>query len=98
MVGVIFITLMASTFTVLVSNWVPMLSFPSQSSQTILQSPIDKISTLNQPTSMMNCGELLFSPIQKKCVSKDVFDAEMNRLFAALGLDTKPYHRNQDNP
>jgi hypothetical protein len=98
MVGVIFISVMSSIFTVFVANGLSFLPPPNPLATTDIQEPLDKVLLSKKPATMTHCGEFLFSPIQKKCVPKDVFDAEMNRLFAALGLDTKPYQRNQDNP
>ena len=41
--------------------------------------------------SALECGDEIYSPVQRKCVSKQVFDAEMKRLFAALGIDASVY-------
>ena len=42
-------------------------------------------------SSVLECGERLYSPVQRKCVSKQIFDDEMKRLFAALGINASIY-------
>ena len=44
--------------------------------------------------SVLDCSSGVYSPVQKTCVSREVFDAEMQRLFAALGIDTSAYGLN----
>lgn len=44
----------------------------------------------------IECGEEIYSPIQRTCVTKEVFDSEMKRLFAALGLDASVYTSGSD--
>ena len=46
---------------------------------------------LPSATSVLECGENVYSPVQRQCVSKQVFDGEMKRLFAALGIDASIY-------
>lgn len=41
--------------------------------------------------SVLECGADVYSPVQRKCVSQQVFDEEMKRLFAALGIDASIY-------
>jgi len=42
-------------------------------------------------TSVLECGQAVYSPVQRKCVSQQVFDEEMKHLFAALGIDAAIY-------
>lgn len=46
------------------------------------------------PSKSMDCDELVYSPVQNKCVTQDVFDLEMARLFTALGIDSSIYKSN----
>lgn len=41
--------------------------------------------------SVLECGAEVYSPVQRRCVSQDIFDGEMKRLFAALGIDASIY-------
>lgn len=41
----------------------------------------------NLPPNTLDCEQLIYSPVQNKCVSKEVFEREMARLFSALGVD-----------
>ncbi len=43
-------------------------------------------------SSVLDCENGVYSPVQRRCVSQEVFDAEMKRLFVALGIDTSVYH------
>lgn len=43
------------------------------------------------------CENGLYSPVQRRCVSKQVFDVEMKRLFSALGIDTSVYELGRNN-
>ncbi|MEM7289141.1 MAG: hypothetical protein AAF412_02015 [Pseudomonadota bacterium] len=66
-------------------------------------SALHRTATLHMPTtamaaaSVLDCDDGVYSPVQKKCVSQDVFDTEMQRLFTALGIDTSLY-RSQREP
>lgn len=66
------------------------LSFQTQSANVADHSKID---LSNRSTSVLDCETGVYSPVQKQCVSEQVFDAEMQRLFAALGLDTAMYRK-----
>ena len=46
--------------------------------------------------SVLECGSDVYSPIQRKCVTHQVFDGEMKRLFAALGIDASVYSPKED--
>lgn len=54
-------------------------------------SSITSPSPIASGPSVLDCENGVYSPVQKKCVSQDIFDAEMKRLFAALGIDTSIY-------
>ena len=47
--------------------------------------------------SVLECGQEVYSPVQRKCVSKQIFDEEMKRLFAALGIDASIYSPDTEN-
>lgn len=49
------------------------------------------------PVSVLNCPEGVYSPVQRTCVSQETFDAEMQRLFAALGINTSAYDLSNAN-
>ncbi|WP_026481147.1 hypothetical protein [Ahrensia sp. 13_GOM-1096m] len=49
------------------------------------------IGTTSSPTASLNCGDLVYSPVQNSCVEKAVFNDEMQRLFVALGIDPSIY-------
>ena len=80
-IGTIFVSILASATTVLVSNLVPALVQKPQ--------PIAPIATAS---SVTDCDQGIYSPIQRICVEQEVFDAEMKRLFAALGIETSAYN------
>lgn len=46
---------------------------------------------------LINCDEGVYSPVQNKCVSQDIFDQEMMRLYSALGIDVSIYQLNGGN-
>jgi hypothetical protein len=62
----------------------------NDSKQTIDVASLASLPTLNN-TSIIECNQLVYSPIQNKCVSLEVFDGEMKNLFSALGIDTSIY-------
>jgi len=43
------------------------------------------------PSAIPDCSEGVYSPVQRACVDQQTFDAEMQRLFTALGLDARAY-------
>ena len=47
--------------------------------------------------SVVDCDVGVYSPVQKTCVSKEQFNLEMKRLFAALGIDTSIYEQDHNN-
>lgn len=57
--------------------------------------PLTEASKPALGTTVLDCDEGLYSPIQKTCVSQTVFDLEMKKLFTALGIDASPYQSSQ---
>lgn len=55
------------------------------------QAALSSSSPATFATSVIECGSEVYSPVQKKCVDQKTFDMEMQRLFAALGIDTEVY-------
>lgn len=43
--------------------------------------------------NITQCETGVYSPVQNRCVSQQIFDAEMQRLLAALGLDGSIYQQ-----
>ena len=41
----------------------------------------------NATPVLIDCDDGVYSPVQNKCVSQDIFDQEMMRLYSALGID-----------
>lgn len=78
----------ASVLTTLTSSY---LASPNKSAP--ITAATTSLSVASQ-TSVLDCGIEIYSPVQKTCVSRKVFDAEMQRLFAALGIDTSAYGLN----
>lgn len=46
-------------------------------------------------STVLDCEVGVYSPVQNKCVSMEVFDREMRRLFSAIGIDASPYQTSQ---
>lgn len=82
LVGTVLISILASTVTVVVSQYF--------SSQNATSNP--STSPITSAQSIVDCYRGVYSPVQNKCVDQNVFDAEMKRLFAALGIDTSIYN------
>ena len=53
--------------------------------------PLIAAQTRHTKKDVLDCNQLVYSPVQNKWVSQDVFDEEMIKLFAALGIDTSIY-------
>jgi len=53
------------------------------------------IASSNPGSPVLDCDAGVYSPVQNKCVSRAVFDAEMQRLFTALGLDGTLYQQSE---
>ncbi len=83
-VGTVVISIVASATTLLLANTVDSLFAPAQI--TTSTAPVTA-----RTTSVVECEDGLYSPVQRACVSKEIFDAEMQRLFSALGIDTSAY-------
>jgi len=47
--------------------------------------------SVSTTASVLDCGAEVYSPVQRQCVSQEIFDGEMARLFAALGIDASIY-------
>lgn len=87
MVATIFITCIASVVSTFLSHQLHKVSTAKfEIAPTLVKSPADDVET-----SFVDCGSKVYSPVQRNCVSKEVFDQEMKRLFAALGIDTSIY-------
>ena len=84
MVGAALISVLASASTLVLVNVIERALVP-----TIAIKPGAFGASVTHVTA---CDEGLYSPVQKTCVSKQVFDAEMQRLFSALGIDTSVYN------
>ena len=83
-VGTVAISIVASATTLVLANTVDSLFAPVQI--TTSTAPVTA-----STTSVVECDDGLYSPIQRACVSKEIFDTEMQRLFSALGIDTSAY-------
>lgn len=82
--GVVVVALLCSSFTLIGSHFIE---------QKILTTAPEPTSILNAVpiTSVLECTEGVYSPVQRQCVSQNIFDAEMKRLFSALGINTAIY-------
>lgn len=87
--GTLAIAIVASITTTFALEWI---RFDAPASSALSASNLTTASL-----SVLDCDEGVYSPVQRKCVLQAVFDAEMNRLFAALGLDTSIYRSNPEN-
>lgn len=87
-IGTIAIALVSSVATVFAADW---LEQRSNKNLGTLQgaSPSARIAPLG--TALTDCEAGIYSPVQKACVDQATFDAEMQRLFLALGLDPSIY-------
>jgi hypothetical protein len=85
MLGTLVIVVLASVTTVIADKWIEAPQFAS-SAPSLLTAP--------QAATPLICAKGVYSPVQKTCVDQATFDAEMKRLFAALGLDTSIYEQN----
>lgn len=59
--------------------------------------PATAMHALPATQSALECGAKVYSPVQRQCVSQEIFDGEMKRLFAALGIDTSIYDQSENN-
>lgn len=90
-VGTVMIASVASVLTTLTSSY---LIAPDKSAP--ITAATTSLSVASQ-TSVLDCGSEIYSPVQKTCVSREIFEAEMQRLFIALGIDTTAYGLGGDN-
>ncbi len=60
---------------------------------TPIEQPAQSASIPMAPSGIMECKKGVYSPVQRLCVDQATFDAEMKRLFTALGLDSKAYEK-----
>lgn len=54
----------------------------------------NSVQSAQLPPSTIDCEQLVYSPVQNKCVTAEIFDQEMARLFSALGIDSSIYKTN----
>ena len=85
-IGTLSIALVSSSATVLLSNWLIVGNQPVVRPGTLL-------SQAGNANDLLNCETGVYSPVQHSCVDQATFDAEMKRLFSALGLDARPYRK-----
>lgn len=85
MLGVMAIAIVTSMTTVAAQNWLMTWNDPAPS-------VVPSLTT--SASDALKCTNGVYSPVQRKCVSKEVFDGEMKRLFAALGIDASIYSKN----
>lgn len=87
--GTVAIAILSSALTVVLSQWLGNGSGDAERSV----GPSAALSAAPSAvgTDILVCGEQVYSPVQRRCVDQQIFDAEMKRLFAALGLDAGIY-------
>ena len=85
-IGVVAVALMCSSFTLTGSYFIEQILLTPAPEPTPILSAVPS-------TSVLECSEGVYSPVQRACVSQDIFDAEMKRLFSALGIDTAIYEQ-----
>jgi len=85
LLGTVIVAFLASVTTTIVTN-----SFFTPERHINAQ-PGSPTSPVLSRTSVLSCGDQVYSPVQNTCVDQRVFDMEMQRLFAALGIDTSIY-------
>jgi hypothetical protein len=90
-IGTVIIALIASVMTTLTSSYLV-----SSDKSVPLAAATASLSVASQ-TSVLDCGSEIYSPVQKTCVSREIFEAEMQRLFTALGIATTAYGLGGDN-
>jgi len=85
LVGTVLVSLLASSATLIGSH---LLTLGPASHADQYAGPVSNVPS---GSSLLDCDEGIYSPVQRECVSQEVFDGEMERLFAALGIDTTLY-------
>ncbi len=86
--GTIAIAILSSACTILFSQFLTSINVAG------VPSPQQMAMT---SASSIQCEDGVYSPVQRGCVDQSVFDAEMKRLFAALGIDTSIYNLENKN-
>lgn len=85
--GVVSIALLTSLATVFFTNFLQGQYLGSVEQRT------QPASIALAPSGILDCEQGVYSPVQRLCVDQATFDAEMKRLFAALGLNSKAYEQ-----
>lgn len=85
-VGTIVIAVLSSLTTVAATSIFGSLGAERQSMELV-----SSIAAEPSTGSVLECLGNVYSPVQKRCVTQEVFDGEMKRLFAALGIDSSIY-------
>ena len=88
-IGAAAIAIFSSAATVLFTQWV--LQPGGLMAQPITPPAQLSLSQLAAGADPLACSAQIYSPVQRRCVDQQIFDAEMKRLFAALGLDAGIY-------
>lgn len=88
-VGTAAVAVLSSVTTVLVSHWVA--GAPVGDPVAVVPSTVLPAAPGGTGSVALACGDLIYSPVQRTCVDQQTFDAEMKRLFAALGLNAGIY-------
>lgn len=83
-IGTVLISIIASTTTLVLASVI------ENNFAAIKSSEVPVPVTAAAP-NVIECDQGLYSPVQRACVSKEVFDSEMKRLFSALGIDSSSY-------
>ena len=87
-IGTALVAAGSSLLTLLVVDGIGLIDRPSSAASSI---------PMTATASVLECEQDVYSPVQRKCVSKQVFDEEMKRLFAALGIDASIYSPDTEN-
>ncbi|MCP4936180.1 MAG: hypothetical protein GY927_18750 [bacterium] len=82
------IALISSATTAYFSHW---LDTPQSGNFTITGNTLARFQADSR--AVLECGERIYSPVQNQCVTRAVFDEEMKRLYAALGIETAAFKR-----
>lgn len=85
--GVVSIALLSSLATVFFTNFLSSQYLGS------VEQPTQPASMALAPSGILDCKKGVYSPVQRLCVDQATFDAEMKRLFVALGLNSKVYEK-----
>ena len=90
--GTMAIAVIASASTLVLANWISpiVVHVSNKPTSSALMNPVAASSTLD-------CDQGVYSPVQRACVDQAVFNDEMKRLFAALGIDTSIYQQGEKN-